>query len=593
MMLRFLSSKWSWHLILLFVVFSITISTSGYLFHQNQKNRLMQEQWKHLAAIADFKVSQITAWRKERIADAEVIFKHRLTQQYFREILESPKSNPVEQDVRNWISSVEDYFQYQRVLLVNRMGSVVFAVPEGRETLDPVTMTLIPGVMTRKEMLLSDLYLEEKHRKICINLFVPILAQTGVDSAAEGILIICIDPNRALYPLIQAWPTLSQTAESLLIRAEGEEGVFLNKLRHREDTPLTLRFSLSNKKLPATMALSGQEGTVQGIDYRGSPVLAVLRHIPDSPWFLVSKVDLEEIYTPVQKQIMLTGIIVGLLVIGAGLTVGLLWRGQRLREGKRIQAILKETNEELEKRVAERSAELQARNEALRDSEERLRQLSSQILKVQEDERQRIAEDIHDSLIAQMSAIKLNMENVLNRTKGDSIASDSLRSLIDLTGRGIDETRRIMADLRPSMLDDLGLLPALNWYCREFGNRYPQIRIEKDFETTEEQIPKSLRTTVFRISQEAFNNAVKHGKANFIRVYLNCTDNQLDLTITDDGEGMDSLNAPGGIEPKESFGLASLRERARLSGGQFTVESTMGQGTTIRASWPIQMRGEV
>jgi signal transduction histidine kinase len=587
MIFRPRSTDWSWHLILLFVLFSTAIGISGYLFHQNQKNRLIQVQWEHLAATADFKVKQITAWRKDRIADAEVIFKHRLTQQYFREILESPKSNPVEQDVRNWFRSLEDYFQYQRVLLVNRMGSVVWAVPEARETLDPATIALIPGVMTKKEMLLSDLYLGEEHNSICINLFIPILAQSGVVSAAAGILIICIDPNKALYPLIQAWPTFSQTAESLLIRAQGEEGVFLNKLRHRKDTPLTLRFPLSNKKLPAAMALSGQEGTVEGIDYRGIRVLAVLRRIPDSPWFLVSKVDLEEIYTPIQKQFVLVGIIVGLLVIGAGLTIGLLWRGQRLQESKRIQAILKETNEELEKRVAERSAELQTRNEALRDSEKRLRQLSSQILKVQEDERKRIAEDIHDSLIAQMNVIKLSMETVLDRTKGDSIASDSLRSLIDLTGRGINETRRIMADLRPSMLDDLGLLPTLNWYCREFEGGYPQIRIEKDFEATEEQIPGSLRTTVFRIFQEALNNAAKNSKANFIRLHLTCLGNRLELTITDDGKGMDLLNAPGEIDPQKSFGLASMSERARLSGGQAAIESIRGQGTTIRASWQI------
>jgi len=587
MIFQLRSKDWSWHLILLFLVFSVAIGISGYLFLQNQKNQLMEEEWEHLASTANFKVKQLAGWRKERILDAEVVFNNRWAQRFFREILESPKSNPVEQDVLNWIRSLQGYLQYGRVLLVNRTGSIVLAVPEAREALDPATMALISETMTKKEMILSDLYRGEEHKNICINLFMPILAQSGVDGAVEGVLIICFDPRNELYPLIETWPTFSHTAESLLVRAEGGGGVFLSDLRHRKDSALTLRFSLSDTKLPAAMAVSGKQGMVEGIDYRGMPVLAVLRRIPDSPWFLVCKVDQEESYGPLRKQSTLIGMVVGLLVIGTGLAVGLLWRGQRLRESNRIAAMLKETNEELERRVAERSAELQSSNEALRESEKRLRHLSSRILKAQEDERQRIAEDIHDSLIAQMSVIKLSLENVLGRTKGDSIAPDSLRSVIDLTRRSIDETRRIMTDLRPSLIDDLGLLPALNWYCREFENRNPQIRIEQDFEAIEEDIPEPLRIPVFRISQEALKNAAKHSKGDLIRFHLSCSNNRLELKITDNGEGFDLVDSQGQFDAKTNFGLAGMQERAVLSGGQFAIESTRGQGTTIRASWQM------
>jgi signal transduction histidine kinase len=587
MIFRLRSEEWSWRLILLFLAFSVAIGISGYFFLQNQKNQLMEDEWEHLASIADFKVRQLAGWRKERIVDAEVVFNNRWAQRFFREILESPNSNPAKQDVLNWIRSLEGYLQYGRVLLVNRTGSLVLEIPEGRETLDPAIMAMISEAMTRKEILLSDLYRSEQHKNICISLFMPIFAQSGVDGAVEGVLIICFDPMNELYPLIEAWPTYSHTAESLLVRAEGGEGVYLNDLRHRKDSALSLRFSLSDTKLPAAMAVSGQEGTVEGIDYRGLPVLAVLRRIPDSPWFLICKVDREEIYAPVRKQSMLIGMIVGLLVIGTGLTVGLLWRGQRLRESRRIEALLKETNEKLEQRVAERSAELQSSNESLRESEKRLRDLSSRILKAQEDERQRIAEDIHDSLIAQMSVIKLSMENVLGRTKGDSIAPDSLRSVIDLTRRSIDEVRRIMTDLRPSLIDDLGILPSLNWYCREFQNRNPEIRIEQDFEAIEEDIPEALRIPVFRISQEALKNAAKHSKGDLIRFHLSCSNARLELKITDNGEGFDLADLQGQIDPKENFGLAGMQERAVLSGGQFAIESTRGQGTTIHASWQI------
>ncbi len=105
--------------------------------------------------------------------------------------------------------------------------------------------------------------------------------------------------------------------------------IFLNELRHRKDTALTLRFPITEKQLPAAMAAQGIEGVAEGIDYRGVPVLAALRAIPDSPWFLVAKVDKEEIYAPIRERFQLVTIIVILLIGTAGVSVGLFWRHQR------------------------------------------------------------------------------------------------------------------------------------------------------------------------------------------------------------------------------------------------------------------------
>ena len=110
-----------------------------------------------------------------------------------------------------------------------------------------------------------------------------------------GVLTLCIDPAKYLFPYIQQWPTFSRTAETLLICREGDEVVFLNELRHRKNTALALRFPIEKSDMVAVKAVLGQEGVVEGIDYRGIPVIADVRAVPGSPWFLVSKIDREEV----------------------------------------------------------------------------------------------------------------------------------------------------------------------------------------------------------------------------------------------------------------------------------------------------------
>ena len=109
-----------------------------------------------------------------------------------------------------------------------------------------------------------------------------------------------VDPYQFLYPLIQSWPTPSRSGETVLIRREGDEVVILNELRNRKGTALTLRYSLQEAKLPAAMAAKGKEGAVEGVDYRGVPVVGVVGSIPDSPWYFVAKIDTAEIYAPLR-----------------------------------------------------------------------------------------------------------------------------------------------------------------------------------------------------------------------------------------------------------------------------------------------------
>jgi len=220
--------------------------------------------------------------------------------------------------------------------------------------------------------------------------------------------------------------------------------------------------------------------------------------------------------------------------------------------------------------------------EELRKSENRLRLLSSQLINVQESERKRIARDIHDSIGQTLAAIKFGLENKLSQMGGGAVPPGvSIENIISLTQNGIEESRRIQMDLRPSILDDLGILATIGWFAREFQKVYVHISVEKHISVQEDEIPDSLRTVLFRVMQEAMNNVAKHSKANLIRLSLKKMGDRIELCIEDNGAGFD----PETI--KKGLGLTSMRERTDLSGGSFEIESVHGRGTIIRASWAI------
>ncbi|HEX7410450.1 MAG TPA: PAS domain S-box protein, partial [Candidatus Binatia bacterium] len=144
---------------------------------------------------------------------------------------------------------------------------------------------------------------------------------------AEGVLLLRIDPHEFLYPLVQSWLTPSRTAETLILRREGNDVVYLNDLRHRSHVALSFRLPIDQRlDLPAAMAVMGREGVVEGTDYRSVPVLAALRRIPGTPWFMVAKVDQEEIYAPLRERAWTTGLLLFALLLATALGVSLLGR---------------------------------------------------------------------------------------------------------------------------------------------------------------------------------------------------------------------------------------------------------------------------
>jgi signal transduction histidine kinase len=188
-----------------------------------------------------------------------------------------------------------------------------------------------------------------------------------------------------------------------------------------------------------------------------------------------------------------------------------------------------------------------------------------------------------------LTAIKFKVENTLQeKGKGKARAKEkSLEAIIPIVRESVEEVRRIQMDLRPSTLDDLGILATLGWFCREYQRIYSHIHIEKEIGLQETEVSIPLRTVIYRLTQEALNNIAKHSKADLIHLSLRKKGNTIELVIKDNGMGFDLEEILSSERSRRGLGLNSMRERAELSGGAFEIDTTPGVGTTIRASWPL------
>jgi signal transduction histidine kinase len=273
---------------------------------------------------------------------------------------------------------------------------------------------------------------------------------------------------------------------------------------------------------------------------------------------------------------------------------------------EQAESALHQANADLDRRVQERTAELTAANqrlhdalaaqaavaaqnehifEALRQSHERLQTLSQRLVAVQEAERRHIARELHDEIGQALTGLRLTLELVSRLPADDRAArvAEAHEAVQELIGR----VRSLSLDLRPAMLDDMGLLPALLWHFRRYTEQ-TGIAVDCKHRGLDGRLPVEVETVAYRVVQEALTNVARHAGVGTVDVRLLATREQISVRVADTGRGFDLAAAP---DSPRSSGLLGMQERVSLIGGSLSITSSIGTGTQVLADLPLRAEG--
>jgi len=375
----------------------------------------------------------------------------------------------------------------------------------------------------------------------------------------------------------------------------------------------TLARTLDPQQFIGQMGRPGFFQRVQGADEgwfpypsrEGIPLYVAYSRVKPVDWIMVIGIPLDVLYAPVEHSthvVLLVG--AGMLMVALALamlighrisgpirslmsyaaTAGqgqpVPMRPTGLRETDAVACSLHRASQSLHQSMAEREQAAAA----LHASEER-KQVLQQAVLAQENERKRIARELHDSLGQYLTALQLGL-NTIGRSNADAGLADELAKLRDLTSEIGHEVNRIAWELRPTALDDLGLETAIAQYLEEWGER-SRLQFDLQVNLGPRRLPQTIETTVYRALQEAVTNVVRHAEADQVAVILEVVGRQLQLIVEDDGKGFLLDDADEGGQGTLHLGLLGIRERLALVDGTLEIESSPGGGTTLFVRVPV------
>ena len=323
----FQKQRLPWPAILVFLFLAAVIAVSGYFFYRKQKKAVFNEEIRQLMTIADMKVAQIDNWLAERMADARLIAQNPDRGAILSAFLRDRSSAARRESVQRWLSSLQTLYHYENVLLLDRQGEVVLAASPHHTMVGGEGRQAVAAARRLRDVVMSDLHSNPQVPHIHLDLVAPLFA--GEENT--GFVFLRIDPNDFLFPMIQSWPNASPSAETLLIRREGNEVLFLNELRHRRNTALKLRLPVTSRDLPAAMAIKGIKGAVSGRDYRNIAVWSVVQPVEGTKWFMVAKIDRDEIELPLRRSMLAIFLVALSLVLATAMLILYLWQRQNAR----------------------------------------------------------------------------------------------------------------------------------------------------------------------------------------------------------------------------------------------------------------------
>jgi PAS domain S-box-containing protein len=358
------SPRVPYQLLALFVVLATAIGVMAYWSHIEQKNTVERDVRNQLLTIADIKVRELSEWRSMQLGQARAILADRMALTVIQRVLAGDASASERAAAYVWMDALAKNLHYANVLLLDRQGKQVLTVGQrfgSDEHLRQIAEEMLQG---------GDVVLRDFHRDTPsgpVHLGLNLALRLAPDAAVFGMLTLGIDPETYLYPLLETWPAASSSGETVLVRRDGEEAVFLSPLRGRKDSSVSFRIPMNRTDVLAVEAVGGKEGNIRALDFDGVPLVGAVRRVPDTPWYLIAKMEEGEVQAPVRRHSLMLCLGAVLLILAVGAFIVLWWRHQQLEfYRERYQA-------EVERRAVEERAA-----QALQESESRFRAIFEQ-----------------------------------------------------------------------------------------------------------------------------------------------------------------------------------------------------------------------
>jgi PAS domain S-box-containing protein len=311
-----------------FVAFFVTaavIASSGVWYYRAEVRNLTHEKYETLRAVGNLKASQIRQWRKNHESEIARAVRDSDVRRAVARTITNPQDRDSKIALRQSMQAEEEDPDHVGFLLFDPDANLLDASVGEHPVADGATVEAVRQAANDRRIVFSHFF-RSPDGTVFLDLAAPVM---DADGRMIAVLVMRHEADAYLYPLIRSWPTSSPSAETLLVGQCGDDAVFLNDVRHRPGAALSLRFPLANTNLPATQAIRGKRGVFEGVDYRGVPVVSDLQPVPESPWFIVSKMDRDEIYAEARFRAFSITLIAGLTIL---VTAGILAAFYRRRQ---------------------------------------------------------------------------------------------------------------------------------------------------------------------------------------------------------------------------------------------------------------------
>ncbi len=299
---------------------SIIIIIGAYLYFSYEEQTIKTEKHNELKAIAELKISQIANWNKERFTDAKIFSQSPFFVNGLENWVGSKSNLSVGSEILKRLALINTDSLYSDVMITDAKGKLLLSLDPKFQQIDSTTEGFVKKAAAEKKIISTDLYRCQPDNEIHLDFIAPVI---GKDNVVIAALILRVNPDNYLYPLINEWPTTSKTSETLIIKKDGDSVLYLNELSHSKNTALKFRISLSQKEVPAVQAVLGYNGIFEGMSYHGVKVLAYISPVHGTSWVMIAQEDESEIYASLYfREKVIISFTILLIVV---LSVGLIW----------------------------------------------------------------------------------------------------------------------------------------------------------------------------------------------------------------------------------------------------------------------------